>query len=1423
MTRSKDATRGWRRRRWIKRLVIFVLVFPFVLVVALWLSQGWWLPALVEPAVEKLTGFSSTSQSMRLGWNGEVAIRRLQMRPSGRSGTPTVVVARLDARLSWSKLLRGIVELRGVTLVDPVVRIGVDSPVVVEGDAANIATPSANKSKSNGFVLPLFEALPEIEIINGTIAFTQPQGEKNHERDEIIFAISGAGALRHRAPESALYDLSLQQVGPGEPIRLTGWVDLAERTASLSTQDISLTHWIDLATIPQDAKLWRSIVSAGRVKTAELSYAAKTGVSSRMEIDQVGFSVPMLGADSGAAGRLIFQNVSGVVTATGQSLHANLTGSVEGLPTTVTLSSTGLSLTSPFEVGMRGGPFLLGNGWKPLQMAPQDVLDIVDDFSAPTAKVTTQIVLSRQRQVSAVDEGISISGKVVLEHGAATFVDFPYPLSELAGVVRFDDQSIRIEGLTGVGPTGAVVRADGVVTPAPNGVGLELDLQGHDFPIDDVLLDALDAEDRSLVNSLLDQTQTSKLQTQGVFATRKKQEITFQEITRLKDSLSKADRAGDADRSATLRGAILAKERIAARPTFDLGGVASFSAHVSRPPGPTEKPHTTVNMHMDNVGIVYEDFPYPVIVSPLEAHIAEGGFEIVAAPFQGLSGAQGEVAGGILASDGGSRPDIAVHLNAMPIDETLLAALSLVESTNKPIEIARSESAPIQTDSGSMVGTLRRLGAKGVIAGDVRVSTDESGEVLWDVFAPLTGLAMQPGGSDAEAPSLDSFAGALTVSQWGWRIRDGSALFDQSLISFSIDAPFEEVQATRISFASEALELSTPVELVLQALGSDAAESLADVRKKYDPRGVIAARGQTVLSGGANRSHVELTPKGEISIAPGGVRSRLAPRAGRAMIDDGVVTIEDARIELLDANGASQGMVTGSITPTDQTGQSRGRIEATNLAFESPLTQWIVEQDRPEVSAKWATSMPVGRFDIALTGSRAASASWRLDLGELRPRSLRFTVDDQRVAFDSIQGVVTLGQAGGRVRGLELRSPDYSATLDGSWFGGETPGVDLRFVAHGDQLGDDLVAIMPADVRRTLRGMDLKIAKGFRVADGKLAINAPVQGADVGEGFRDGAHFSADVSFQNASANIGVHLENMTGKASINATRAPAVQETNVDVSLAIDRLVAEDLSVHNVTASIRTDPNQPRTVQIATQGDSHGGRVTGLGEIHYVDGSTTGADGYTLSLEASGLDLTGVLNGVGAENEGGVEESAGQQGRLDASITLAGELDSSSGPHGAGALRIVGGQYATLPLVMSVLEFGKLIPPVGERLDYARAEFTLSGDSMIFNQLLAVSPSMALTGDGSMKLADGALDLRFGVSGNHRLPIFSSMYDALRNELMTTHVTGTLREPTFRLEPLSKTRRFIVRLLGGAKNKNGPSTRKVPPLPIAPASANPD
>ncbi len=160
---------------------------------------------------------------------------------------------------------------------------------------------------------------------------------------------------------------------------------------------------------------------------------------------------------------------------------------------------------------------------------------------------------------------------------------------------------------------------------------------------------------------------------------------------------------------------------------------------------------------------------------------------------------------------------------------------------------------------------------------------------------------------------------------------------------------------------------------------------------------------------------------------------------------------------------------------------------------------------------------------------------------------------------------------------------------------------------------------------------------------------------------------------------------------------------------------------------------------------------------------------------------------------------SDGARGELDAEMTLSGLVGVAGSRRGRGTVH-VGGEgvrVINMPLVVRLVEVSNLQLPSNDRLDFAQAAFYIEGGRVCFEDLAIFSKAVAIMGYGTMDWPDTRLDLRFNSRSARPIPVLSWVVQGIRDEIVSTSVTGTLGRPKVELRQFAGTRRMLSRALG--------------------------
>ena len=162
-------------------------------------------------------------------------------------------------------------------------------------------------------------------------------------------------------------------------------------------------------------------------------------------------------------------------------------------------------------------------------------------------------------------------------------------------------------------------------------------------------------------------------------------------------------------------------------------------------------------------------------------------------------------------------------------------------------------------------------------------------------------------------------------------------------------------------------------------------------------------------------------------------------------------------------------------------------------------------------------------------------------------------------------------------------------------------------------------------------------------------------------------------------------------------------------------------------------------------------------------------------------------------------------RGRLDGSFSVAGILGKPASRRGRGLLRVQDGEVLNMPAVVPILRLSNLQPPVNERVGFAYADFYIQGEKLRFDEFTLQSKSLAIDGRGTLTWPDLGVEMRFVTRSLSRIPLLTDLLEGVRDEFVTTTVSGTLFDPQLKYEQLSATRQAIDQMFTKKKRDDRP------------------
>ena len=1448
--------KGRKRRmaRWCVRVVIGV---PLILIaVSLIIANSPIVGSMVRREIEAATGCVVEMDRARIDLDGRVEIKNLRLLIPGLSGPEAELLsaqkAEIDlswaAGLSWAGM--SAVKPTSIRLTNPVFRLSQS----VDDGSLNLA----GLARAGGGGAP--SSIPTVNVQDGRVEFAEHSAKRSWF--EVLNTIHVAGAFSSRADGS--YRIRMQEIGrlppprlEGEPqiprgMILDGQIDLQQAEATLRLLNVPLEAWPPESVPLAFRETWRRLRIQGQIRETTFTYDREGGVRLSVWPEDVAMDIPVPRESDSAADDLSLSGVKGKFTFSKDGLSAELEGVLEEQtkPVHVTFQTQGTELDAPLVCEIWGDGLTLARNPGFLPYIPPTAREFFVFFSGPTGEVDARVTIARGPPVNGVAAPVEVTdGRVKVRNGTAEFHRFRYPIHNMQVDATFDEHHLNILEARGDGPTGAKLRATAQASPMTDDAKVNVVVHVTQVPIDSYLRAAMPGTRKQLLEVLFNEERYAELLATGLirpgdelpeedaappFTLGGICEIDVTVVRPLGENMEwqtlvvvRMPEAGVVPkpfpfpivaRDVEIR--ISDDEGMLTRGTFTglRGGRAELAAHVQL----TEAGQNVLKPKLDIAAfdIPVDDLLINAIPDDEGAH--EPGAVSAKEILRRLD-VRGDVDCTANIRDSGDGSE--------DIDYDVMVNLKEIEA--RPRDQGRALADGSQVVVAGATGKIR-------VTQDVVRVEDLEGRLV--VENPRRRLAT---------------AGAVVESSGAFVVNLEAEILDSGPQPETGPLKPSPIGAIGVRVAATDLDLSAPLPSLLRVFNAEIADSLEAMRDKRTPQGKIAASVVLDRPVGAERPTVRASFsefEGVSVAAMGGRvgfrdamgtvtytdrddqdprrRSRIAFEQFSAGLEYGGVPSGSVSLD----GGFSIDLEAGEEVPVERSiADAQLVARVLDAKFESPLVLEMLGRSLNGATIeKWKALDVRGTFDaeLELAGDPVVIS------GMVGPRAVSFNRSSRRADFPRVLGHVTFatsaakGEAGerrvaGRVEELECESGDWRADATGDWSfaTGEGLGLELLLAVEGQRLGEDLLALLPRDAAEAMKEIELKVEEGFSMPAGTLVALIPDEEAE-GESASGGAsvQFEGRARFAGMSAEIGLPLRDCSGEVKVSVATSP-VEPTAIAIEVESPSLSLVGLEMSDARALLVSDSSGEAgngfVVPYFTA-DCHGGRIwgnvkvgreeEGLGREFGVDVLASGVlfapllDELTGTSEEAALKQEAVSMRTEPETPHEPEpvEADRSRGQADLWVAVSGRTGDPASRVGRGAIRVANGDVLRLPVVFSLVQMSNLMLPSSDTFRYMQAEFHLRGATAKFESIAILSNSISLMGDGTLTLPEFALDMRFNSRSNRRVPLLSDMYEAVRDEIVTTRVRGTVGAPEIRSETLTTTRGILDSLFDPGRDPAG-------------------
>ncbi|MFN7021335.1 MAG: hypothetical protein ACK4WH_08430 [Phycisphaerales bacterium] len=1448
----KPESRPPRKRRvfrWLVRVIVGLPLLSMMLVIILVRSPL--VGRAVGSAVLGLTGGEWRAKRAVIAANGQLIIEDFALRAPGIGGEAGLVLSgpKAIADVDWSGLpvLRwffagtsssapmgaGGPKVRAIRLNNPLFRLSQS----IDDDTLNIGG-----FKSSGAGGQAAAELPRLDVVDGRIEFVEHSARTQGYTVLNTIPVTGSLVPAGTGPAArSVYVLRLQETGRAAPPRaeageeegadrktliIDGRIDLATNETSLRLYNLTLDAW-PADSVPKFMRdIWRRLNVQGRVSQASFRFGPEVGVEAEVAVTDISMValIPARRPEEPEA-FLTLRRVNGRISVSASGLHADLNGLIEDqtVPSRVVLETYGTDLNCPLRCEISGDHINISRHPAFLPYVPPTVKQYLEWFGGPTADVSARVVITRGDPVDGVAAPFDVrDGRLEFRNGAAAFHKFPYRFHNMSGEVSFDSDSVVIRRIKGDGPTGARLTASGRISPLGDEAAVDLVIGVKGAPVDQHMLDAMQPGYRRMLEVLFSRDGYERLLGDGLVRT-------------------KGSPGGPGKRSPEFAFGGVADVGIKVgcprgRNTPWYTNIDVEFAEAGLVPEPFPYPIVARDVHL--------------FIDDKQATFTRGRF---AGLKGGTAELEAKVVFGDRADDPSS-PEVRIFARDVPIDDLLLSAVPGEGEDSAESGALSAEAVLSRLELEGRVDCLVRIDPPSPErAGSGRIASSFVGPILlpdvdWSLEVVLDKVMARPKvGGESGGLCLRELSGSLHVTSEQVRIGnmaaaigrmgtdDAGSMADSApagrlWLGLDADLRSPELRAEpgsaqiRARVVVSGLDLADGFESAIAVFDEGAAERLSAVRAESSPAGVVDVDAfLQLMPGGTKTVEIEGSSDSRVDFRALGGTLRAERPSGRVTLRssgeghgrsegltfglEGVIAniaFEDDRTCAVRADGELRAEG-DSVTPIDL------RIIVRGARFEDQIVRTIAGRIGGDGARDELDSLGLrGGFDAGVVAVAGRADSPKSYKGWIEPRGLGFRLRGEPYQFESVAGRVTFaaadGSASGRVEGGRVEASGWSAAGEADWSYVRSEGLSLAagLRAEANGIPDSLLRILPQKARDAVESASLRAAGRVGLSDARLDARWPPHGEPI-VGFR------GEIGFVRAATDFGLEMTDASGKARVvisPATDAPEAEAARLSISL--DRAVLESITMTGADATLVWT----QSGDLIADGMSarvHGGRVVSNLRVRPGETPDTGKD-VTVDLAISNVHfapLKGELSRVKAlaaavQMDPDAEEqprpappvSVGapdaSRGLIDARLSMNFTPGVPSSRMGRGSVRIAQGDVLNMPVILPLVRLSNLMLPFGEPTTTLYSTFYVDGPVAVFDDVTLRAGSVAIVGGGTLTWPGLELDMTFNSRSMQRIPVWSDLFETLRNEVLTTRVTGRVGAPVVKSETLSGTRRML-------------------------------
>jgi len=1439
-----------RRSRVRRRIVWTILLASGLLVIgiaiALWIiTRSWFIIAQVQPELERKLGGMVTLGEAHYDGNGRFVFHDLELRAASLPDEPGRIarIRRATISVDERKLYSGQIELLDVRLNGLVLRL---SESMREPGRFNFLAlqPDWSDDEPGEPMQP-----PRVHIEDAVLEIGRhgPDGYTVQAQRRLRGEMTPGNEAGWYAYELTELD-SDGSVLADTGIRMNGDWNVETHHHHAHIHGVNLDERTRLMFPSVVRAHWDRMDLQGSIDYAEIEWNSERQYTINLSVDDIAMTLPidlkgLWARYEGGEKRVIdtpprLHVQDGDIEVTQDTLHLKqMKGQVIGaeqrrdlipVPYTMTLRMRDLPpidwqqreqwMSNVLEVAPFTMRFALGEFGVHEEVTetgrsvelPTLIAEILTRFHMKNWRVTTNGTVTRPPPTQAAQgattaQPIEVTGQAYISADRAVYDKFPYPLDDVAGGLRFNNNGLFIDRFRGRGSNGTVVRLAGKVSLPGQDGDANISLTAENAPIDSRFRSALKGGNAKLYDMLLDETSYCELVRAGLLSSPNDPK----HVVDCPGNMTPSNAAQSEEKSARqdeVRGDAL---------PFQFGGTVDVDLHIKRDVGPDQPTYLAGDIHINEIGVVARPFAYPVTITDGTLRVQRDRVTLLVrdkdAERDGLAietpgGGRGTLSGELLIERSGDdqdmTPDLHVRVHDDPVNELLYAAIpdTSIERLADPAPAAHADPDHHDDNLSPTARIVKSLHLDGLLQWDARFTGSKTRPLDYQIDVDLADATASPDVQLAEALGAAGLVWppGMTVENvhGSLRVRPGEAHLKHltgSVMESEISA------STRMKWNTQSPETRVDVQFenlpfgpyLIDLLPQKRQQAVRSFWNRYDPSGRFDAQLAYRIKNGERHPPRLTVFNPNLTFMIDHRVSGVNYVDGALHVTSQMVAFDNLRLSIPGTDtDPSDGILVldGRYGTNEELDGLSVNIDWFNGRFSSPLIPELLRLLGSEAHARtYRMRQPRGEFDATFRYDSDPEDDQKAYELTLRPRVFSVHLDEKTVPVEIDKpsrlifspSVIKLDQLTGTL-------PGGTFTMDGVVRFGESLFIDSLVNYDGTLTSESFLAMVPAPVRDVIHDLSLEERKPSRLRDARFTVHrleSPDNAPPVWK-----TNFDGTIVLRHAAFNAGIPIDSFQGDLDLSVEHrsgeAPAGHLT-----ARARRVRAVGQNLENVFAKVTLDDEATLVHMDTFRADMHGGAVTIEAQAGLEDGGT-----FDAQVNLAGVSLADFMSDFGAaaveagqESDDGAtvgsSDAGASDGRVYASLQLRGQRGQPTSRVGRGSARVIHGRMSPSPMMLRLLQISELMLPIAGSLETASLDFFVHGERVVFEDIRFECATLDLDGRGEMNYRTNEINLRFGRRGT--LLVLGDIVGEISDALFLVEVTGTLDDPITRIVPL--------------------------------------